>query len=123
MNGKTLCWTCANAYADKCIYHSQWHIPVPGWKAEKSRWVSDNGSGHKRVEDVPRVIECPLYKRDPREDFQEEPQKRETKRERQARIKRNMFEQAEQHKQRSWEETLERAEELMHEQVGRKGAV
>lgn len=114
MSRETLCWTCTKAYADKCIFHSQWHLPVPGWELVRRDVMVDNVTGHKRMLESYRVVKCPLYTRDPREDLQKTPPpKRETKRERQARFKRNLFAQAELHKQRLWDEHLERAEAEM----------
>lgn len=113
MGKKTLCWTCINAYANKCPYHSQWHTPVPGWTIERSFVMVDNGPNNKTLEEVPCVIKCPLYRLDPREDIPRDQPKRETKRERQARFKRNMFAAAAKHKQ-TWEEHLKEAEALMH---------
>ena len=54
LDSSTLCWDCANACAG-CEW-SRNHIPVKGWKAEKS-YSEEYG-------DCYRVIECPKFDRD-----------------------------------------------------------
>lgn len=60
---ETLCWTCQNAYANKCCWMERCH-PVEGWGAQPTR-IRMHLDDTEAVVRSYRVYACPNYIPDP----------------------------------------------------------